>query len=82
MFLTEKKSKNYDSFFRKNFLDVYEIIPFKVFDLLIKVHLNNQKLQSNLLNPEYTQFTSAFICAITQNQSNLYFNLDIAEVSI
>ena len=48
--LNWKKIKRYDSFFRKDLLNVSEKIQFKVFGLLIKVHLYNQKLQSNLVN--------------------------------
>ena len=63
-------------------LNVYAKILFKVFGLLIKVHLNNEKFQSNSLNPECTKFTSAFIYPIAQNQSKLYFSSNTAEISI
>ena len=66
----KKKRKNYDYLFRKDLLNVSEKIHFKVFGLLIKVLLNNQKLHSNLVNPEYTQFNSAlFIQSHKTNQN-------------
>ena len=55
---------------------------FKAPGLLIKMHVNNEKLQSNLANPEYKKSNCPFIYPNAQNQSKLYLYPDTTEFSI